>query len=112
MAASRISMMGILMSHLVTFFSLFAYHVSNGLELVQINSTLLSVWYDELAVCMIDNPNLQYPKAVEYCWQKWPGRIGFRSLPTQGSLSEEFLGHCSTLDMPQVDRGFNLGFIF
>ena len=81
----------------------------NCLELVKINSTLLPLWYDDLAICMLDNPKLQYPQAVEYCWQKWPNRRGFYSLPTEGSLSVNFNGHCSTLDMPLADRGFDLG---
>ena len=78
-------------------------------EIIKMNTTLLSFWYDELAVCMIKNPNLEYPQALEYCWEKWPRR-GFYSLPTEGSLPEEFSGHCCTLDMPLADRGFDLGY--
>ena len=78
-------------------------------EIIKMNTTLLSFWYDELAICMIKNPNLEYPQALEYCWEKWPRR-GFYSLPTEGSLPEEFLGHCCTLDMPLADRGFDLGY--
>jgi len=78
-----------------------------------LNHTMLALWFDEIAFCMLTNPNLQFPQGVEYCWNKWPNRRGFHSLPTEGVSAEDFNGHCCTLEMPLIDRGFNqgLGFI-
>ena len=86
----------------------FLSSLSNCLELIKVNDTLLTLWYDVLANCMLNHPDLEYPQALESCWDKVPGR-GFYSLPTEGSLSEDFQGHCCTLDMPLLDRGFDLG---
>lgn len=84
--------------------------LSNCLELSKINATVLPLWYDVLAICMLNRPDLGYPKALEFCWKQIPGK-GFYSLPTEGQLSQDFSGHCCTLDMPLADRGFDLGLI-
>ena len=78
-------------------------------ELNQLNNSMLALWMDELAYCIITNPSMQYPQAVEYCWHKWPNRRGFYSLPTEGTSAESFDGHCCTTEMPLIDRGFNQG---
>eukprot|EP01035_Chromulina_nebulosa_P026877 gene26877-35252_t len=91
-ASSRISIVGILMSHLVTFFSLFAYHVPNGLELIQINSTLLSV-------CIL--------KQLNTAGKSGPAELAFAPYRRKGHCLKIFW---ATVFGPQVDRGFNLAF--
>eukprot|EP01036_Dinobryon_divergens_P030260 gene30260-39479_t len=79
-ASSRISIVGILMSHLVTFFSLFAYHI------IQIYSIL---------------------KQLNTAGKSGPAELAFAPYRRKGHCLKIFW---ATVFGPQVDRGFNLAF--